>query len=118
MTNKKHKVLILRGDLAAAKVKQWQGKEDRSSATRVKEASRGSGWSGAETTASRSREKQMAVVQEVGEGATMTLNPERLASNPWKKGRGGRQKRFSPVGERPHRQRQIKAKNPNRFGVA
>ena len=63
-------------------------------------------------------EKQTAVAQEVGEGATVTLNPERVASNPWKKGRGGRQKRFSPVGERPHRRRHIKVKNPNRLGVA
>ncbi|KAF2538938.1 hypothetical protein F2Q68_00022545 [Brassica cretica] len=93
-------------------------KEDRSSATRVKEASGGSGGSGAETTASRSRGKTNGGAQEVEEGTTMTLNPESVASNPWKKGRGGKQKKFSPVGERPLRRRQIKVKNRNRLKVA
>ena len=78
----------------------------------------GSGGSGQGSHQAGLEEEQTAAVQEVEEGATMTLRLEKSPLTPWKKERGGRKKNFSPEGERSDRRRQMKVQNSNRLGVS
>ncbi|KAH0866705.1 hypothetical protein HID58_083916, partial [Brassica napus] len=84
-----------------------QGRDDRSDSPNMSGGSGGSGGSGQGSHQAGLEEEQTAAVQEVEEGATMTLRLEKSPLTPWKKERGGRKKSFSPEGERPDRRRQM-----------
>ncbi|CAH8284649.1 unnamed protein product [Eruca vesicaria subsp. sativa] len=91
---------------------------DRSAAPKKSRGSGGIGGSEQRSQQADLEEGLTVAVQEEGEGATVTLKLEKSSSTLWKKGKGGRKKSFSPVGERPDRRRQNKVQNPSRLGVA